>query len=274
MSNDPHRLSSDPITGESRRGRREQDRSRDRVRHAAGRRPFLERHRSLVLGLVAVAAVVLVGGFVFVQATGKAYACSNLTAPEPAATPLPNGSPAPLGQVQPDMGKNHVADGTFVRFRYCPPASGNHYSSTLAPIEPRYYSPDDGTLPQGWLHNMEHGSLVVLYSCDKGGCDEASQQALKDLFQTFPDSPVCAIPKGNVGPVITRFEEMSTPFAALVWGRVILQDKLDTAAILEFFRTQGELRNPEPQCPRPTPPPAPTTAPSAAPSAAASPSPS
>lgn len=274
MSNDPRRPSSDPLTGDSRRGRREQDRSRERIRHASSRRPFLERHRSLVLGLVAVAAVVLVGGFVFVQATGKAYACSNLTAPAPAATPLPNGSPAPLGQVQPDMGKNHVADGTFVRFSHCPPASGNHYASTLGPVEPRYYGPDDATLPQGWLHNMEHGSLVVLYSCDNGGCDEASQQALRDLYQTFPDSPVCAIPKGNVGPVITRFEEMRTPFAALVWGRVILQDKLDTAAILEFFRTQGELRNPEPRCPRPTPPPAPTTAPSAAPSAVASPSPS
>ncbi len=55
MSNDPRRSASDSITDESRRGRREHDRSRDRIRQAASRRPFLERHRSLVLGLVAVA---------------------------------------------------------------------------------------------------------------------------------------------------------------------------------------------------------------------------
>ncbi len=218
MSNDPRRPSGDPTTGESRRGRREQDRSRERVRLATSRRPFLERHRSLVLGLVAVAAVAVVGGFVFVQATTRSYACSDLTAPAPAATPLPNGSPAPIGQVQPDMGTKHVADGTFVRFSHCPPASGNHYSSTLGPIEPRYYGPDDATVPQGWLHNLEHGGLVVLYSCDNGGCGEADQQALRNLFQTFPDSPLCAIPKGTVGPVITRFEEMKTRFAALRLG--------------------------------------------------------
>ncbi len=168
------------------------------------------------------------------------------------------------------MGTKHVADGTFIRYSHCPPASGGHYSSTLGPIEPRYYGPDDATVPQGWLHNLEHGGIVILYSCDNGGCGEADQQALRNLFQTFPDSPLCAIPRGTIGPVITRFEEMKTRFAALVWGRVILQDRLDTAAILEFFRTQGELRNPEPQCPRP----APTPAPSAAPSVAPSPSPS
>jgi hypothetical protein len=274
VSNDPHRPSSDPTAGESRRGRREQDRSRERISPAMSRGPVLGRHRSLVLGLVAVAAVAVVGGFVFVQATTRAYACSDLTAPAPAATPLANGSPAPIGQVQPDMGRNHVADGTFVRFSHCPPASGNHYSSTLGPIEPRYYGPDDETVPQGWLHNLEHGGIVILYSCTNGGCGDADQQALKNLFQTFPDSPLCAIPKGTIGPVITRFEEMKSRFAALVWGRVVFLDTLDTARILDFFRTQGELHNPEPQCQRPTPAPATTTAPSAAPSAAPSVAPS
>ena len=225
---------------------------------------------------MALIAIVLVGGFVLVQTTSKAYACETLTVPAAAVAPAPGGSPAPLGQVQPDMGRNHVADGTSVRYPECPPASGNHYSSTLGPIAANYYGPNDSTVPQGWLHNMEHGGMVILYSCDRGACDDATQQQLKDLAATFPNSPLCGIPRGKVSPVITRFEDMKAPFAAMVWGRVLFQDKLDTAQLLEFYRTQAELYNPEPQCQRPAATPAPSVAPSGAPAAspAVAPSPS
>ena len=154
------------------------------------------------------------------------------------------------------MGKNHLLPPEPQRYTQCPPASGNHYAPPGGPITARYYGPDDATLPEGWIHNLEHGGLVILYSCDKGACDDATQQALQELFKTFPDSPVCKIPKGNIGPVIARFEDMKTPIAAMLWGRILFQDKLDKAQILEFFNTQAELHNPEPQCARPTPTPA------------------
>ena len=264
--------------GETRRGRRERERARDRSRartYAPRRRPFLERHRGEILGLVAIAAIVLAGGFVVVQANSKTYACTTLTEPAPPATPLPNGSPGPLGQVQPDMGRGHILPPEFQRYTSCPPASGIHYAPPGGPITARYYGPDDATTPQGWIHNLEHGGLVILYSCDKGACDDATQQQLQDLFRTFPNSPICNIPRGNVGPVIARFEEMKTPIAALLWGRVLFQQKLDTQQILDFFNTQAELKNPEPQCVQPTPSPVPgqSTAPieSAAPTETAVP---
>ncbi len=258
--------------GDTRRGRRERERSRDRSRSRAvtpRRQGLVERHRGEILGLIAVAAIVFAGGFVIIQANAKAYACTSLTDPAPAAT-LPNGSPGPLGQVQPDMGRSHILPPESQRYASCPPASGNHYAPPGGPLTARYYGPDDATIPQGWIHNLEHGGLVILYSCDKGACDDATQAALQDLFKNFPDSPVCNIPRGNVGPVIARFEEMKTPIAALLWGRVLFQDKLDTAQILEFFRTEAELKNPEPQCVRPTPAPAGTTAPSTSPGASSS----
>ncbi|MGZ8527474.1 MAG: DUF3105 domain-containing protein [Candidatus Limnocylindrales bacterium] len=254
--------------GETRRGRRERERERSRSRTTYRRQPFLERHRGSVLALLATAAVVLAGGFVVVQANSKAYACSTQTDPAPAATPLPNGSPGPLGQIQPDMGRGHILAPENQRFAACPPASGPHYAALDGPITARYYAPDDSTLPQGWIHNLEHGGLVVLYSCDRGACDAPTQQALQDLFKSFPDSPLCKVPKGTTGPVIARFEEMKSPIAALLWGRVLFQDKLDTAAILEYFRTLAELHNPEPQCDRPSPTPAPV--PSVSPDASSS----
>ena len=195
-------------------------------------------------------AVVLAGGFVFVQANSKAYACTSQTIPAPSATPLANGSPAPLGQVQADMGRNHILPPESQRYAECPPASGNHYAPPGGPIIARYYGPDDATLPQGWIHNLEHGGLVILYNCDQGACDDATQQALQDLFQTFPDSPSARSQRATIGPVIARFEDMKAPIAALLWGRVLFQDKLDTGQILDYFATQAELHNPEPQCAR------------------------
>jgi hypothetical protein len=266
--------------GETRRGRRERERERDRARartYSPRRRPFIERHRGEILGLIAIAAIILAGGFVFVQANSKAYACTTLTNPAPAATALPNGSPAPLGQIQSDMGRQHILAPEPQRYTQCPPASGTHYAPPGGPIIARYYGPDNATVPQGWVHNLEHGGLVILYSCDKGACDDGTQQALQEFFKTFPNSPVCNIPKGSIGPVITRFEEMKAPIAAMLWGRILFQDKLDTAQILEFFKTQAELKNPEPQCARPTPAPAspvPSTAPSGSPAGSPASSPS
>lgn len=285
MSNDPQRSAKTTGSAKSRRhGRRE------RPRPVPVQRSFLERRRGAILGLVAMVAVVLVGGFVFVQATSKAYACSTLIDPAPTEAPLANGSPGPLGQVEQDMGRNHIPTGDNQRYSYCPPASGNHYAGTGGPIVPRYYAPDDSTVPQGWIHNLEHGGLVILYSCDKGACDDATQQALQALAQNFPESPLCKIPKGTISPVITRFDDMKAPIAAMLWGRVLFQDKLDTAQILEYFKTQAELKNPEQQCARPSPgadaspaasssaaPDAsssPTAAPSASPAASPEPSPS
>ena len=204
------------------------------------------------LTLVVVAAV----AFLFLGATEKAYSCSSLMTPAPAASVGPNGSPQ-LGQAQPDMGRTHLNVGTTQAYVSCPPASGNHYNATnQGPIPPKYYGPDDATtLPQGWIHNLEHGALVVLYSC-KDGCPDASTlQRLKDFATVgFPDSPVCKIPAGEIGPVVARFDDMSTKYAALVWDRVLLQDTLDTSKILAFFAAEGEQLNPEvpPQCVKPS----------------------
>jgi len=213
--------------------------------------------------------VVIVGGFLYFNLTASAYACSTITQPVPAGTPLPNGSPAPLGQAQPDMGNLHIAIGSNQTYSYCPPASGPHYNGTgEGPIPAKYYGPDDGTRPEGWIHNLEHGAIVILYNCAMGACTDANAATFQNLVTTFPNSPVCKEKAGTIAPVIARFDSMPAPFAALVWDKVFYLNTLDTSAILEFYKTQGELTNPELQCARPTA--SPSVAPS--PSAAASPS--
>jgi Protein of unknown function (DUF3105) len=224
------------------------------------------------------ALVVLAVAFLFIGSTEKVYSCASLMTPGPAASVAPGGSPQ-LGQAQPDMGRTHMAVGSTQRYVSCPPASGNHYIATsgapnAGPIPARFYGPEDPTIPEGWIHNLEHGALVVLYSCANGCPDAATLQKLKDFAgPTFPNSPVCNLPAGDLSPVVTRFDDMSTKFAGLVWDRVLLQDSLDTNQLLAFFKAEAERFNPEAQCAAPSASPSAAPAsPSAAPaSASASP---
>ena len=261
-------------TGTPRVGRRE------RPRYA--RQSFFERFRSLIVGGVVVALVGLVGAFLFLGASQPAYACTTEWAPDPTPTPGAGSSPR-LGYVQPDQGRLHGAE-SGQTFALCPPASGTHYNiQGRGPIRAGVYGPDDTSvaIPQGWLHNLEHGSLVVLYRCDDStdACEETGQAAMRALYGSFPDSPICAIPPGTESPVFARFDEMAYPYAALVWGRVLPMESWDPDLILEFWQREGERTNPEraPGCPFPsdaTPSPSPTASPTAEPSASPSGEPS
>jgi Protein of unknown function (DUF3105) len=254
-------------TGASRHGRRERARPVERS--------FFERFRIPILGAAVVAAVVVVSGFVLASAATPAYACSAQFQPPASA------DPSNTGALEEDMGRTHVPVGQAVTYPLCPPASGNHYfASGEGPIAARLYGPNDATIPQGWVHNLEHGALVVLYRCtaaSDSGCSDSSQAAMQAFVQSFPASPVCGIPAGQIGPVITRFDQMPKPYAALVWGRVLYLDSFDTKAILSFYEQEGERTNPEPQCASPSPatsgsPAASPGATAASPGASASPS--
>jgi hypothetical protein len=250
----------------------------------------MERNRTRIVALAAIAGVVLVAVFVFFSASQPAYACSTIWTPSPTASPAPSATPN-LGYVQPDMGHTHVNPGTKVTYTYCAPASGEHYNKpgTLGPIAARVYGPGDNVIPQGWIHNLEHGGMVILYQGTSAGATPEGQTQLKALFDNFPVGPRCGTPKGLIGPVIARFDQMSTPFQAILWGRVLPLQTLDQAQILAFWNQWGERTNPEDQCPsvpRTTPAPtsaasgsaapsaAPTAAPTSAPSVSAAPSPS
>ena len=253
-----------PPSGTSRAGRRE------RQRAAVSQPTFLERHRTLIVIVAAVAGVALLSVFAFTSATQTSYACSTVWSPAPTASPAAGATPA-LGYVQPDMGRGHLAVGDKVTYTYCAPASGSHYNKpgTAGPIPARVYGPSDSVLPEGWLHNLEHGGIVILYTGSGSGASAEGQAQLRALFDTFPPGPVCGTPKGQTAPIMARFDQMSTPFQAIVWGRVLPLETLDQAKIIAFWEQWGERTNPEPQCPKPTP--VPSAAPGATPTGPATP---
>ncbi|HXG26580.1 MAG TPA: DUF3105 domain-containing protein [Candidatus Binatia bacterium] len=251
---------------------------------------FLERNRSRLLWVVGGLVVVLLVGVAYLGFTRPTYACVNIFEPTPApsfvaptadpnATPLPSGAtpepavtPPPPGYAQPDMGHQHEVDfSKTIQYRYCPPASGRHYNVTnRGPIRGGLYGPEDpGAVPPGWVHNLEHGAIVLLYKCPGPGCEPAGQAQLRELLERWPNSPICNIPPGEVTPVIARFDDMASNFTALVWDVVLPMDELDEALLFDFYARQAERFNPEKLCAAPTPTPGPATP---TPSPAASPS--
>jgi hypothetical protein len=241
------------------------------------RRSFLERYRTRLLWAGLVVVVAVGAALVYVSFTQKGYVClTQWTPPSPPSTTAPGATPH-LGFFEDDMGRTHVVAGTKVKYTFCPPASGFHYAGVgIGPIAPKLYGPNDTTIPQNWIHNLEHGGLVVLYRCGSGDkCDDAQQAAFQTFVSTFPNSPICNIPKGQISPVVTRFDDMQFPYAALVWDYVLPLDSFDANQILAFFAQNGERANPEPQCSQPTPTPGPTDtpAPTGTPAPAATPAP-
>jgi hypothetical protein len=250
---------------------------------------FLERNRSRLLWAVGALALVLVIGMAYLSFTRPTYACVTMFEPTPGPTfvapsvaPVASGSPAPAltppppGLVQPDMGNQHARSGSTVTYTYCPPASGDHYNDTgIGPIRPGVYGPGDPAVPPGWVHNLEHGALVLLYNCRVApdACTDAGQGALDALYARWPNSPICDFVAGTRDtPVFARFDDMPWAYAALVWDLVLPMQTLDEPLLLEFFEGQAEQFAPERLCALPTPTPGPTpTAGPATPTPAASP---
>jgi hypothetical protein len=201
---------------------------------------FFERYRTLIISVAAIAVVAVAIGWVFLGSTAAAWTCGNQFNPSPTPTITP-GSSTRLGFVQDDMGRNHQAAPPF-SYLYCPPASGPHYNQpgTLGPITPRVYKPDDKVGPPNWIHNLEHGAIVVLYRTDGPGATSAGQAAFKTFFDAFPPSQLCQVPPRVLSPVIAPFNDMPHPFAALVWGRVLYLDTWDPDLVLKFYNTEAE----------------------------------
>ena len=205
----------------------------------APRRTFLERNRSAIVTIAAVAVVAVALGFVFIGSASTAYACTNIFSPSP-TPPLAPGSSDRLGFFQEDMANSHVVNPPQT-YLYCPPASGNHYNgSGIGPIQPRVYKPEDKVGPANWIHNLEHGGLVVLYRNDSPGATAAGLQAFRDFSAALPPSPICKVATGQVSPVVARFDEMPHAYAALVWDRVFYLDTWDPALVNQFYLTEVE----------------------------------
>jgi hypothetical protein len=177
-------------------------------------------------------------------ATGGATAAPSVAptasaAPSPAASAstTPTVAPEPtarLGFTTTILGRNHILNANqTITYGFCPPTSGDHYNiSGVGPIRAAVYPNTAEQPPGGWVHNLEHGWVVLLYSC-KNGCPSAEEmaqmQAWYDQAPTPDPSQGC-----DKEVLVARFDSMNSRFALLAWGRAYLFDTFDLETGLTF----------------------------------------
>lgn len=127
-------------------------------------------------------------------------------------TPGVNSLPA-VGQAVDEMPHVHVVPPARVTYIHNPPTSGCHYNLGYpdAPIQTGVY--DKEVAPEYWVHNLEHGYVVVLYNCPSG-CSTEFQQ-LRTWYHSLPADPGGAVPYPKV--LILPWPTMDVPFAAVSW---------------------------------------------------------
>jgi hypothetical protein len=257
----PKPATATPVTPASAASRSAARRTTTSSTRISGPPRFFEKYRAVIIGVI---AVVVIGGAIAVVASqsstsAAAYSCTTLLTPGPtdpvptprpatpvptaaaAASTAPGSSPAPqaspwpqptqkLGFTTEDMGRAHVDTSKKVDYDYCPPASGSHYNvGGRAPLPRQFYPPTTALGPGNWIHNLEHGYVVLLY---KGEPTADVQQQLQDIMDGANQSATCGYSK----VIAVRFDDMDpgVNFAAVAWDRELLLNQFDKAALLAF----------------------------------------
>ncbi len=150
----------------------------------------------------------------------------NTPAPPTAATP---------GVAVPNEGWAHVPEGSAITYQSNPPASGPHY-----PVWLRYQEYTQPMARGYWVHNLEHGAIVVLYRPD-ALADVVRQ--ITEAFRSIPQDSACGHQRALLipDPLLPRLT------AVVAADFVLLGDSVDAPAI-RAFAVARRGRGPEQVC--------------------------
>lgn len=125
--------------------------------------------------------------------------------------PAPVNSLPYVGQAIDEMPHAHINPPATVTYLHNPPTSGCHYNLGYgdAPIQSGVYN--QSVPSEYWVHNLEHGYIVVLYNCPSGCSTEFNQ--LHDWDKSLAPTPGFPYAKALVLP----YTSMDVPFAVESW---------------------------------------------------------
>lgn len=125
--------------------------------------------------------------------------------------PAPVNSLPYVGQAIDEMPHTHIRPPATVTYLHNPPTSGCHYDLGYgnAPIQTGVYN--QSVPNEFWVHNLEHGYIVVLYNCPNGCTTEFNQ--LHDWYKSL--QPTQGVPYAKA--VVLPYTNMDVPFAVESW---------------------------------------------------------
>jgi hypothetical protein len=129
----------------------------------------------------------------------------------------------------------HVLEGSTITYAHNPPASGPHY-----PVWLRYEAFSTAMARGYWVHNLEHGGIVMIYRPD---APAAVIDAMKSAYRNLPDDPLC----GQSRALLTPDPLLNGPVAVVAADFVLSGTCVSTATINQFVTTHRG-RGPEQIC--------------------------
>ena len=214
----------------------------------------LQKYRGILIAGAVIVGIGVVGIALFSGASAAPYECASLLTPPPdgeaqqPAGPVASGGPSSLsGFATEDLGRGHLATGSSIRYRFCPPTSGEHWSvQGRAPLRRAVYDSGDSVSPGNWVHNLEHGYVVIAYKGDAPAADLAGIREVQDNAAQGEIALACGLPNKVIA---VPFEEMAEPYAVLAWDRALMLPEWDTEAALKFANEwQSSPQAPEALC--------------------------
>lgn len=148
--------------------------------------------------------------------------CGGSGSSTPTAPPADNGTCAMAESALPNEGWVHVAEGTPLTYLHNPPASGPHY-----PVWARYQAYTTALVRPYWVHNLEHGAIVLVYRPD---APSALVSALTDTFRALPNDPECGHPRS----LLTPDPQLARPVSAIAANFVLEGDCVSPDQIRTF----------------------------------------
>lgn len=157
----------------------------------------------------------------------------NYTCYHPTTPILSNNLPPVLEceDLAPDYQPQHFCMTTKISYDHPIPHHGNH-----RPIWPKF-GEYQFVPPQRWLHNIEHGAVVMLYHpCAHPAMVEKLRKLVTGCIRKHVITPYTNIPEDK-------------PLALVAWGCRMLMSSVDEVEVTNFIREKG-LHGPEGDYPK------------------------
>jgi hypothetical protein len=119
---------------------------------------------------------------------------------------------------------------TPVEYADNPPSSGDHWK---APWWAAWGVHEEVVRRELYVHNMEHGGVVLLHQCDRDDCPDVVD-GLADVYDQITADPKC-LERGELKRVIVSGDPLlDDPIAAATWGSTYTANCLDPDSLLDF----------------------------------------
>jgi hypothetical protein len=199
-------------------------RQQQRDEAAARQRARDRRNLFIIAGVIGAAAVAILVVALALNQAAKVSNAGRLT--------FQTYSGPTLGTPGTDEGTpSHIDPSTQWTYKSYPPTNGPHYSVSGSAPDP--WGTVDTLVEGQFVHNLEHGGIVVLYNCPSGSdCTSLKNsltnyvQKLAPLEPTYNEAKIIMTPYSN---------GMQKKVALVAWKYIEFLDSYDQNAITQFY---------------------------------------